>query len=90
MDQFTQNGITFDSYWIELSVARFRDQRIPRAFRVKEIEREIEMRETDLDLMLHAMPNDCADHAHSEAHLDALRRIRDELNASEAVNTLRR
>jgi hypothetical protein len=81
MTQITQDGFTFDSDWIDISVARFLDKRIPWAFRMKELQREIDMREIDLDLMLETQPHDGPGHAHSRAHLKELKRTWERLKA---------
>jgi hypothetical protein len=73
MGQITRDGVTFDSGWIDVSVARFKNKQIPWAVRMHQFERELAMREADLKSMLQTMPGDHAGHAHSRAHLDALR-----------------
>jgi hypothetical protein len=81
MGQITRDGVTFDSDWIDVSVARYKDKSIPWAVRTYQLPREIAMRENDLQSMLETMPNDREGHAHCRAHLDALKLIGPELNA---------
>jgi hypothetical protein len=78
MAEFTEDGFTFDSAWIDLSVARFEDKRIPRSFRLQELEHEIEMRETDVLYTWHSQPN-ARDYAYGKAQLKALKRVQERL-----------
>jgi hypothetical protein len=77
--QITQDGVTFDSSWIDGQVARFTDKREIWAVRVASIEKEIAAAESAHEDMLKTRPDDRPGHAHSRAYINALKRTQQQL-----------
>jgi hypothetical protein len=85
MGQITRDGVTFDSDWIDASVARFKNKQILWAVRMHQYRAEVRMREADLGVMVETTPDDLPGLAHSRAHIDALKAIEEELS-KESLN----